>query len=282
MISIASLIKNPNNFEFWLQYHISIGIEFFFLKIEETPELKSIIDKYSDRIYAEFHNEIFDKTNNAFTMADRQLEFVNKIIRLCENKNVRWLFHIDCDELIWVKGDSLKIFLDNIDSKYENVSICNFEAVFPSDDLLNPFVQTNKFIRCKNGRCLSYTNGKSATRITKTTQLTGPHHFNGNTFFASTNQSIILHFDSATYEIWRSKFSRNDRGLIDTNTKNYTQHWVINSQFFHKSIECVNHKSEDLARKYYNDMKVKPFHESNDLAILFWTPHLPQKNSNWS
>jgi hypothetical protein len=50
MIAICSLVRKPFNFDTWIDYHISIGVSKFLLSVEDTPELKELIDKYGGLI----------------------------------------------------------------------------------------------------------------------------------------------------------------------------------------------------------------------------------------
>lgn len=282
MVAICSLIKNPFNFDFWLDYHISIGIDYFFLRVEETPELESILCNYRDKVYVEYHNENFDKTNNIFTLADRQINFVNKCINISKSKSIEWLFHVDTDELIWCKSDNLKKYFDNFDKKFDYAHVSNYEAVYPRDNLENPFLQTNKFYGMNlQDKFLSYINGKSACRIKENSSTNSPHIFNGERFCVPIQSMIILHYESATFELWFGKFHNSDRGIVNEKVKNYQLGWAV-CGFTNKSIEFINNNPIEEARKFYNDSKVKPYYETSNLSTLFWTPQLPEKNSNWS
>ena len=54
MIAICSLVRKPFNFDTWVNYHISIGVSKFLLSVEDTPELKEVIDSYGELIEAEY------------------------------------------------------------------------------------------------------------------------------------------------------------------------------------------------------------------------------------
>ena len=102
MISIFSLVRKPFNFDTWLDYHISIGVDYFFLKVEDTPELKELLQKYPN-VFPIYDDES-SKLNNYWTLIDRQKDFFNSIKSQLVNLNIDWIFHIDSDELLCVEN----------------------------------------------------------------------------------------------------------------------------------------------------------------------------------
>ena len=116
---------------------------------------------------------------------DRQKN-VNDGIKEAKKLGIDYIFHTDADELIFVNQDNkgtpkdilLRNYLDEVNDNYSCIHFKNFEAVFPKDNTndtknINNFnkkdkcFNTNKFIDCKKGNCLSYANGKSAGRVKK-------------------------------------------------------------------------------------------------------------------
>ena len=105
MIALFSMVRKPFNFDTWIEYHLSLGFDYIYLRVEETPEMSSLLDKYKDKVIVEYDNFI-NKRDNYYTQMDRQKDFANKVIQDCIIKSVDWLAHIDSDELIWC-GDSI-------------------------------------------------------------------------------------------------------------------------------------------------------------------------------
>ena len=260
MISICSMVRKPLNFETWLLYHFSIGIEYIFLRVEDTPELSEIIDKYPNKVFAEYYHDV-DKVNNYQTIQTRQAQFIDKAIEESLTFPIRWLFHIDSDELIWSKQPLMAI-LTPISKNFDCVHFQNYEAVYPNDNVKNAFVNTNRFIRCKDGKCLSYANGKSAGRVTEKLKNHGPHYFSGKPYEVNDKLAAILHFDSPNFEEWHNKF----RNLSDVTTDKFKK---IPFQFYRESIEIINDGTIDESRTYYNKMKVTPYNKKSIVKINF-------------
>ena len=258
-IAICSMVRKPFNFDTWLEYHFNKGIEYIFLRVEDTPELKEIVDKYPNKVFAKYYNDI-DNLNNYQTIQTRQANFIDETIEESKQLPIEWIFHIDSDELIWSKEPLLKI-LTPIPKRYGYVHLQNFEAVYPEDSLDNPFIKTNRFVGSGNGN-LSYGNGKSVGRVSDSLKISCPHYFTGKVYELSNELASILHFDSMTFEIWYDKFSN----LSNITEKNFKQ---IPFKFYRDSIEIIREGDVEIARAYYNKMKVDTYNKDNAITNDF-------------
>jgi hypothetical protein len=265
MVAICSMVRKPFNFDTWIKYHLSIGFDYIFLKVEDTPELVEIIQKYPN-VVSEFSN-LQDNFNNYWTLIDRQIIFIESLRDKLISLNVDWIFHIDTDELICC--NDVKSVLDNVSNEYQTVIIKNYEAVYSDDSLSNPFYQTNLF---KNTGYVSYCNGKSASRVNQSMIPKGSHRFGGKKCELSTKEVVVLHFESATFDIWYEKFSNESNG----DEKKLSE---IPFDFYKESINLIKIGSKEEAREFYNKMKVNV---GGSLMKLFWTPQIEDKNIVWT
>lgn len=265
MIAICSMIRKPNNFETWLQYHFSLGIEHIFLRVEDTPELEEVIKFFPDKITVEYSNDS-NKYNNYWSQMDRQNNFVNSVIKECLNRNIKWLAHIDSDELIWCEN----LDLDGIDLNIDCIVVKNYEAVYHTDNLKNSFLETNRFTKPK----LAYGNGKSIGRISDKLICKGPHRFSGKSIEID-KSIIVLHFESPNFECWYKKFYEEKSDISDEMLEK------IPFEFYKNSIKLVREGNLEKCREYYNKMKVEPYNNSITFK-LYWTPLRKEKNSIWT
>jgi hypothetical protein len=213
-VSLASMIrKPPDDFNYWIDHHLSIGISDIYLRIEESPEIKELLDKYTNSIHATYVDNV-DKTDNWHTKQDRQGEFINNTIS--KLKNGDWLLHLDDDELL----DSKNIIniLNILPKRYNCIFVKTVEAVYPKVNTGNNcFNTTDKFIDCNDGKfCTSYRGGKSLVRIEPGVSAFGPHQFQGrgwvgqgshNCFKPDVSYMRIKHFESCSVDRWYNKFS---------------------------------------------------------------------------
>jgi len=287
MIALCSLVRKPFNFDTWVEYHKSIGVSKFLLSVEDTPELKESIDKYGDLIEAEYismdsKDKFYDR--NYWTLMDRQKNFVTKSIERCKELSVEWLIHIDTDELLWC-GDSVLDLVNNVNEDIDYITVKNYEAVYTSDDLENPFLQTNTFI---SSDMTAYDSGKSIGRISSNLEFRGAHAFTGKHQNIETKKAVILHFESATFEKWFEKFNNITNSYNTSDIKGMKEYMIddIKSEikevpitFYRDSSRIVRLGDVKKCREYYNKMKVSRYNPHT--WKLYWTPLLPEKNSHW-
>ena len=258
-VAIAIMTMKPANFEVWLKYHIKyLKFDHIYIRVEDTPELKTIIDKYPDKITAKFYSKQ-DNKNSYFNQMSRQDMLINDSIEDCKKRNIKYLLHIDDDELFFInkKFKRASDFFESLDGTYDQAHFTNFEAVFPNEK--NTCFSTNKFKNCKTDGCLSYANGKSAGKISDNLKAKGPHYFHGTVKNIPTDDAIVLHFDSCTYSKWYHKFN-NLKNITD---KKFNE---IPFNFYKKSIKYLRKsaKSEDkLGYKFWKENKIDPFYNND-------------------
>lgn len=268
-VAIVSMVTKQPDFEYWLFYHLNVlKIDHIFLRVEDSPEYEELFEKYPNKITATFHNKKdIDMKHNYLTIMDRQKENVNSGINKALLKDIDYIFHSDADELIYVNGSkskkayNLRKFLAEVSNKYDNIHLKNFEAVFPNNE--DKCFNTNKFIDCMKGQCLSYANGKSCGRVSSKLRFRGPHNFTGETLNIDDNKLAILHFDSCTYKQWENKFDL----LKDTNEEKMKK---IPFPFYKNSIKklqkCGGEKKKESnckneLNKYYKSQKIEPYED---------------------
>ena len=163
-------------------------------------------------------------------MQDRQREFVNDALLLCKQRDIDFLLHSDADELLYVQPNALhatipkylqlRIVLSQLPSKYDNIHMDNYEALYPTfnKDTDDKCFLSDRYRRCWEGKCVAYANGKSIARVqgrgwrgVGAISAHGPHWFSGLSYdytkiFPVNPELAILHFDSCTFEQWEEKF----------------------------------------------------------------------------
>ena len=111
-----------------------MGIDHLFLRVEDAPHYKEIIDKYPTKITASYHSKKdIDMKHNYLTIMDRQKENVNTACIKAKNMGIDFLFHVDADELIHVVSPSYNIrqnfrkYLNHIKDKNDLISCIHFK-----------------------------------------------------------------------------------------------------------------------------------------------------------
>ena len=218
-IAFVSLIRNPIDLPLWLKYHRKLGIQRFFIRLEDSPSWEEYLKDMPDVVLE--IGESDKAGNNYSTLIERQIKFVNEtLVRARNMSDIEWLVHIDADELLHGNIRKLTSLPDSIKTiKFENA-----EAIFDKTRQDTCFSATN-FLRCgKNAPCKSYVNGKPAGRIhDPAVSLAGPHDFayggkidgEGDFQYKMPFDTLhILHFEGCTFGAWVEKFfhlSKNDK-----------------------------------------------------------------------
>ena len=278
-VAIVSMVTKQPDFKFWLDYHLNhLKLDLIILRVEDSPEYEKLIQPYGDRVIASYHQkEDIDMKHNYLTIMDRQKANVNQGIEKARELGIDYIFHTDADELIYVAPDNqktptyqlLRKYLDEVPETYACLHMKNFEAVFPN--LENKCFNTNRFIDCSRGKCLSYANGKSAGRVKKGIKFHGPHYFKGLNYNVSPDKLAVLHFDSCTYQQWENKFDL----LKDTNEEKMKK---IPFPFYKNSIRKLkkcggqNKKEQNCQQEleeYYREQKVDSYHSKPTKEMVF-------------
>jgi hypothetical protein len=211
---MVSMIKHPVDIHIWLHHYLyTLHFSHIFIFIDNHPELYKQLQKYpSDKIYL-YHSTNDIKKDKYLNLQLQQQIFINKILKLCYQLKIKYLFHVDDDELLVVskKYDySLKEFLRLQKQKYQkytHLKIQNIEAIFdPSQTKYCLF--SKYFIPCHKMKCKSYSNGKSIAYLSHSNIYSlGSHDFSGNSFKVDPSDILLLHFDSCSFQKWYQKFS---------------------------------------------------------------------------
>mmetsp|Transcript_48360 Transcript_48360/g.80200 ORF Transcript_48360/g.80200 Transcript_48360/m.80200 type:complete len:576 (+) Transcript_48360:175-1902(+) len=217
-IALVSMVKNPSNFSTWLDYHHRVlGVQRFYIKIEDTPELSALLaaPPWDLRVEATF---VSSTQRDYFEQMDRQSSHIAAVIPLAREAGYTHLLHIDDDELIFCSR-GVDELLDHVaisSAKQPDLHMLNVEALLPSPNCSNPFRECRAFRHFPTKYC-SYTNGKSFAHLgANGLRAHGPHHFRCATGAGGANSAVtqkipphvacVLHFESATFGRWRDKY----------------------------------------------------------------------------
>ena len=227
-IGICCMTKRPVHLETWLVYHAEVvGVERFFLRIEETPELAEVLSRppWDSLVEARFAKKTSTDWCN---VALRAGEFGELALELAREAGLTHLLHLDDDELLYCPSGRLALdgALARMKPTECEAHALTLEAMAPKVECDNAFVEATVFRHCRRD-FTSYGShpgsaGKSFGKLScRDLEPVGPHHFTrkryGRDFevdkgdFTHTRQlapptAIILHYESACLERWRRKF----------------------------------------------------------------------------
>jgi len=207
--AIASMVADQPDFDRWLDYHINtLGIEKIYLRVENSPNIENLAKQYPNNVIVKSVRMTKEQLkNNYFGIQDRQKEFITKSIMKSKEDGMDMLFHIDSDEFIKIENDDLKDAFKNIPNNIGCIHFKNYEAIY-NDNPNKKCFEAKGFIDCTKQQCTSYANGKSAAVLKNNPKFHGPHFFTGKVYNMPESKAVILHFDSCTFNMWKSKFQR--------------------------------------------------------------------------
>jgi hypothetical protein len=217
-VAVVSMVKSPANFETWLSHHHqTLGVQRFYIRVEDTPALEPLLSSppWNTLVEATFSSA---NERDYFEQMDRQSAHIARAIPAARAAGFTHLLHIDDDELIHCAAGAPALMreLASADPSRPDLHLHNVEALLPSPNCANPFTQARAFRHHPTKYC-SYTNGKSFGRLSAAgLRSHGPHHFRsaGGAGGAQANVThtipagvaVVLHFESATYAKWRTKY----------------------------------------------------------------------------
>ena len=208
-IAIVSVMKNPIDLPLWLAYHRKLGIQRFYIRLEDSPIWKDYLKKQDDVILETDTSDI----STHVELIGRQIDYVNRTIEsIRETQDIDWLFHIDSDELL--NGNIF--FVNNLSEDIYTIKLQNAEAIYDEKDNKSCF-SANKFLLCNKGApCTAYVNGKAGGRpLIDGVHIDGVHDFSYKNEIDTEHQYNVpfevlhvLHFESCSFESWIGKFLR--------------------------------------------------------------------------
>ena len=138
-VGIVCMTKQPQHMHTWLTYHHGCcGIERFYLRVEDTPDLAALLKGWHGIVNADYAE------GGAYQdIPARQVAHVATAIVKARADGLNYLLHIDDDELLYCAGGLARLheaLLAAPDGTVE-LHISNIEALAPSMDCAQPFHQ---------------------------------------------------------------------------------------------------------------------------------------------
>jgi hypothetical protein len=245
-LGIISMIKDPKNICTWLQHHRDLGIRKFYIRLEDTQGLVSYLDSQSD-----VHIKIGKSSgvNEYEEIQTRQNNWVNEALKLGRDDGIKWLVHIDADELL--SGEISEIL--NLPPTTRTFWMQNKEAKFAKvpGKKDNCFV-ASKVVDCgeRNNSCVAYQNGKSGGRTERDVKAHGPHRMISSTGTPDVKlkKVFVLHYESCDFDIFKNKF----KGLSVQNKK-----VPIPFPYYNDSIAAAKKNDEKKLYSIYKKYRVE-------------------------
>ncbi len=222
MSAICTTVKYPHQFTVWIKYHLNIGIDKIYVFIDDPkdqntieichqfyPRVTTII---CDSLLIGKQKDLFPNNQHFQTYKEvmsRQILNAKYAILLAQQENINWIFHIDADELLFVKDDqSLSSVLSNMFS-YKNLylRLQNYEIAPEHDHYQNCFTE-GVYFKTDGFNYVAYVNGKSGVFIGNgyNIDVDGVHTFKTPWSHTLCSDIVVLHYVSCNFEEFFKKY----------------------------------------------------------------------------
>jgi hypothetical protein len=263
-VAIVTMTKNPVNLKYWLDYHVRKGVSKFYVRLEvDGPEDEAaatpLLDSYGKKVLYYVYGRTTDKPAReddsrvpGQAQMLRQRTWVTEAIRMSLDDGIKWLVHIDTDELLDCDGTVGRAIERDVkgDDNVQTLVLPNLEAVYEGTSASSCF-EKRMTRDCNTESCASYANGKGAGRVTARLQEHGVHRFNApeDRFQKElTLKSLrVIHFESCDFNAYMKKFM----SLADTEVVDFPFPYYNDSINVARGKECNgNPESAECVREF--------------------------------
>ena len=206
-----------------------------------------------------------------------------KVIKKAIKDNIKWLIHIDSDEIIHCEGSILKIIESQVTDTIQTIQMTNYEAKYP-------FINSDKcfyysqLINCQNfnSKCIGYNKGKGGGRVSEYLAELGSHQFRYLLKTEKiTNMKLkdiyVLHFETCNFNEFVIKL----KNLSKENKFDFSYEFITKGVDIIRSY-CSGNEIGNICRemlsKLYTKYKIEASNDYYELDSI--TLQFEEKNSN--
>ena len=278
-VAIVTTVKKPHQFHDWIKYHLNIGFAKLFIILDdenediEYPDNRVVFIKNDNNWrnkLSKLNMKMFFDQYDKEVMSRQILNvaYITNLLKNNPNNNIKWLLHIDADELFYPDMNDLDSIFDN---DYDSIHFENLEMMPMKDNYENCFREGTHF-KMNKMLYVAYTNGKSALNINSNAIISGVHGFVGGSTYNS-QIGKILHYPSCNFEEYVNKYK-----ILGKFSDKWWDQIDIPIVFHTESRDIIGSCTDDdnqnnacmkKVQKYYNKKNVYNDNiNSDDLIII--------------
>jgi hypothetical protein len=192
-----------HTFTDWCYHHLRL-FDYLIIYVDDPKELGSArIPRVDARIEVSVGAQ-FKRGSVQNTLMHRQDENALAAVRRCCELGIRWLCHLDADELLVTNESHLS--WTSVDTDVGLIVFKNHE-VCPVWEADNPFRDCSYFKLSGRVPFCYYVNGKAAVRVNPNVRPWAAHWFVEHVGRVETaTWACVLHYSPATFERWLRKY----------------------------------------------------------------------------
>jgi len=251
-VAIVSLVKEPHNMDTWISHHRDrMNIDRFYLFADDDAEdfgNVQVVKNWKGRLGYSWDANLDEPANVRL----RQELVFNEGQRMAQQDGIKYLVHIDSDELLWGR-DPATIFSKYPDSTSFHMK--NEELAPDRMDYKNCFLEGTKF-HSDPSRFTAYGNGKAAGVVGRCSWF-GPHYLKGqNTKELSDDELRVLHYPSCNIKE-TLKRARQYGNFQDDSAGWSTHHKETRDALANCGEECEARAREVFAKRMATSLQYK-------------------------
>jgi hypothetical protein len=203
-LALTTMVRNLDaTFAVWCAHHLTL-FDTILLWIDDAAELASPFLPRDARVVIQLGDQDASRSGHGSFML-RQDANSNRALKVCLERGIDWLCHLDADELLFAA--SREALLAEMTPECGQIRFVNHE-IWPVWEAANPFVNCTVFkVNGRNPFFHFYRNGKAAVRCAPAVVARGAHKFVGAVGQEKVStSSVVLHYACATYALWWSKY----------------------------------------------------------------------------
>jgi hypothetical protein len=250
-IAVAAMVKDPKNMETWLQKNREAGIDHFYIRLEDTPDL---LDFLQDQKDVSLQVGKSSGTNEYQDIQTRQDKMVNHFLKESQSDGhgVQWIVHMDADELIEGDLDEIRQQPSHVHTFWMQNEEAKYDKIPQKQD--NCF-RASKFYDCAlyPDKCVSYGNGKGGARVCPQTSSNGPHRCRSNDANAKEvklEKVKVKHFESCDFDSYKKKFHH----LKNQDEKTRK---AIPFDYYKESIDAASKNDDEQLKHVFTKYRVE-------------------------
>jgi hypothetical protein len=242
-VCIVTTVRDPGpSFESFLRYHLSTGFERIFVFFDDPNDPAVAVAKAVNGVTSIPCDEAFQSRLPSLRLYEghratlhkevmsRQILNAEVGIAMAREDGFDWIFHIDADEIIYGPGGTpINVVLNEIPADVHQVACFNHEAIAPSLDVENAFLEVSTFKRNEYfieqlpGKCkkvlyelyprvrpyfFAYRNGKAGARVSDQLVPLSVHRFSGAEEFDTFVMEglVIYHYPCCGFDQYLQKY----------------------------------------------------------------------------
>lgn len=292
----------------FVKYHLHIGFDYIFLFFDDPQDTASELVRKNEKVIvikndSELQNEW--KKTNLYTSQPEYHQFIKSEVmarqmlnvevakEMAFALNIRWLLHIDSDELLYLENQNLKDHLADLDrAGVSSMAYLNHEAIPTQTSHSDCFKEITIFK--KNAALLSeaqlnllntfkgrfyfhyYANGKSIGKVSNLLLPDSVHRFKYHNENDKIQSPCILHYAICSFDSFLKKY--NTLGLFD---EKWFGIFDINKlvPFHIKARDIVSKNNIATINKFYKKEVLQPKNKidvllRNNIYIIIEQPSL--------